>query len=358
MKSDCDRNSSKHKDYTLKLFVAGLPSRINVIAVQDYFNRFGDVKITTCSHSNRSGLKITNPLENLKNGCCIVETYDNITRDKILRCVTHLFYGRTLQVSQYRTGSDLIQHNLNLNKRRVIVKKVPKIISELILRSFLEDQIGAVQSIYKYKAQCPSSQKSRELRQHFNTFSVVFFRRESAELAASRAKQHFSPGVDLVIERFQRAPMKPTQLRKNKEEAECNIIGGLAWSSKYEPQHDQTAFQKFSGNEFTNANSYKSSKLIPSCSNGSQVQAFRVASKESNEVQQQGSMSTSEMTANNISQASRNTYTGYEEDEEVELLKPTRLKYHAGAHIPHDDVKKMQDDNYRFNQQQAQAHRN
>lgn len=195
-----------------RLFVAGIPSRVAAPAVETYFSHFGRVRVqtlpprdshttthTTAGAAETGGGGKSRPLHK---GCCILVLDSPHTLHAILAVPVHRFHGRTLQVSEYREGVDLIRHNQQLNRRRVVVKKVPKHWTEETLVSVLS-VFGPVQSVYKYKAQCPRSQTVRELRQPTQTFSVVFFQRQAA-LEATAEPTMAVGETRIVIEKFDR----------------------------------------------------------------------------------------------------------------------------------------------------------
>lgn len=186
------QNTGKYSQITsVRLFVAGIPSRVGAANVQEYFEQFGPVRVVVQG-------QLTSPL---MKGCCVLETPCSQTLSRILS-LFHLFRGRNLQVSEYREGVDLIRYNQNLNRRRVVVKKIPKSWREEEVTQFLEIHFGPVQSLYKYKAQSPSSQASREQRQTSQTFSAVFYNKEDAQAAAAAHKLKTHDGLTIVLEKF------------------------------------------------------------------------------------------------------------------------------------------------------------
>jgi len=186
----------------LRLFVAGIPSQVWASSVESYFAQFGRVRVKSLPQDKFSLEEVATTDCLLSKGFCILVLDCQQTLQNILTAPAHYFQGRTLQVSEYREGIDLTRHNQKLNRRRVVVKKVPKHWTEEYLLSLLS-VYGPVQSIYRYKAQCPGSQATRERRQPTQTFSVVFAERLAA-LAATREPTPEIKNAQVVIEKFDR----------------------------------------------------------------------------------------------------------------------------------------------------------
>ena len=134
----------------LKLFVAGLPTKIGLDRVLWYFQEFAEVELARESIDFREGNdQRANP------GHCILDCWNHSDADYLAQTRHFGFMGRTLTVQYNETGTVLIIENRTLNKSRLILKQVPAYVDEEELRYEIESKFGIVLTLYEYKKNHP-----------------------------------------------------------------------------------------------------------------------------------------------------------------------------------------------------------
>lgn len=186
----------------LRLFVAGVPSIYPPGSLLDYFLQFGLVDSLT-------------PVRTNKKGCYVLSTQCLDTKTSILS-VAHFFLGRTLHISEYRTGDQLDLHVQDMNSRRVVVKKVPQTVSEDMLRSLMEGLFGEIQSLFKFKARSHVNQASLDRNQKQVSFSVLFISPDSAAKAVDTFSVSLTADASVDVERY--VPNTTEQRRQIKKQ--------------------------------------------------------------------------------------------------------------------------------------------
>lgn len=154
------------------VFVGGVPAKTSKELVQRYFLQF--TPFVSVHFFNSSRYSENQSAAALKNrfspkGYCILELSDQESADRILAHRPHIFNGRILFCTPSKTGTALARHNRQTCLRRMILKQVPGYFSDSEIVSLLEDQIGKVESLYRYE-----SLKKKGRPKQFVSFSVTF----------------------------------------------------------------------------------------------------------------------------------------------------------------------------------------
>lgn len=194
---------SKHKSLRERLFVAGIPSGINPQMVADYFSEFGLYSLGR--EAGTVNVDRTQPLQ--PKGHCVLRCFNRPLSELLLRQRYFGFLGRTLAVSLYRTGPQLIVDNKRQNKCRVIFKKVSSKISELDFKAEIESRYGQLLAFFQFKSINPLSQKKtsgRLLPKHF-TYSAIFKDQQTANLIIEQREVRLRNGSVVEAHKFQKA---------------------------------------------------------------------------------------------------------------------------------------------------------
>lgn len=173
------------------IFVTGIPADSSVAEVANYFGRFGWLsEVSTQITANRTRAFIITPSD--KN------SYEAILYPNR----PHYFAKRFLQCAPYETGESLLKHNIRNNKKRVIVKRVPSIISSEELTYWLEQVAGPVQSMFAYSTDDAVKRIANEQRK-YKTYSVIFSNIDAVYNILQIGSFKFVKGMDYtIIERF------------------------------------------------------------------------------------------------------------------------------------------------------------
>ena len=174
-----------------RLFVTGIPAECKVAEVAGYFEQFGRLdEVSTQITANKTRAFVLKP-SNTASYAAIL--YPN---------QPHYFAGRFLQCAPFETGDSLLKHNIRNNKKRVIVKRVPSIITSEELRRWLEGVAGPVQSMFAYSTDDSSKRFSNEQRK-YRTYSVIFSKSDSVSRLIQLERVQFFAGVDFTtFEKF------------------------------------------------------------------------------------------------------------------------------------------------------------
>ena len=188
------RNELIEEKFPVKVFVTGIPSKVNSKLVQNYFGQFGHVELIDqnknyheCGRQQSSFYSAHNESKEIARGLCLLIVWDSESLKNIMALSYSILFGRTIEISRYRTGLELFEYNKQINSRRVIVKKVPPSVSIHALTSILEAKFGQIYKIYKFEAESLyKAQKKARTRKH-HSYSVEFEKENSAIKAAAYA---------------------------------------------------------------------------------------------------------------------------------------------------------------------------
>lgn len=170
----------------LLVFVTGIPSKAKTSDILDHFSRCGDVQMHKL-RGPKEGNRVlqANPSSNIRRGFCILQANDPGSFERVLGSTTALFQGRTLAISPFRQGKELMAYNQSVNARRVIIKKVPASTDPEALRLFLELGFGQVSRIYRYEAESFEKAIKKCANRKTNSYSIEFSSEEAALNCAS-----------------------------------------------------------------------------------------------------------------------------------------------------------------------------
>ena len=152
------------------IYVAGIPSSCSDEDIREYFRRFGEIdSVQTFEDKSRAPDASRSQPKRAIRGFCIVTTYSRDTFRSIVSFKRHQFFGRALACRQYMVGEELKRRNKQLNDRRVILKQVPKDVSQDELQKTLESIGGEVEMFYIFHPDDEAAAPRRHL-----TCSVMF----------------------------------------------------------------------------------------------------------------------------------------------------------------------------------------
>ena len=93
--------------------------------------------------------------------------------------------GRSLAVSRFRQGAELLAYNDYINSCRIVVKKVPANIDAVYLKKIMEERFGAIARIYKYETDAVEKVVKKINQRKISTYSIEFENIEAANEAAA-----------------------------------------------------------------------------------------------------------------------------------------------------------------------------
>lgn len=183
----------------MKLFVAGIPSGVDTRQVAKFFSQFGQFELL-----DHSGHIVGFQAASLSRGHMFLVCPDKAVADAMLAQRSFQFLGRTLTVTEYKSGQDLIAENQRLNKRRVILKKVPSYVAESDLRAELTKKCGPIHTLFQFKpVNSPDLSPSHAVEHpRFHVFSVVFKDLGAAKRLTKKGYFELSDGSKFFTEKF------------------------------------------------------------------------------------------------------------------------------------------------------------
>lgn len=189
------------------IYVAGIPSTCSEEAISEYFQRFGSIdSVQTFEDRTRtqSGSR-TQPKPPIR-GFCILTTSSRDTFRSIVGFKSHLFFGRALACREYMVGEELRRRNKQLNDRRVILKQVPKDVSQDELRRTLESIGGEVEMFYVFHPDAEAAAPRRHL-----TCSVMFKQSRCIDELVSIGSFPGPSGKPIIVRKYLHNPSPRAQ---------------------------------------------------------------------------------------------------------------------------------------------------
>jgi hypothetical protein len=195
----------------VKLFVAGLPTKVGLDQVLRYFWEFADVALAPESISGQQGVDDT-----VNSGHCIIQCWNYVDAEYLTQIRHFDFMGRTLTVQYNKTGVGLIIENRRLNKSRLILKQVPTYVEEDMLKAEIEQNFGPVMTLYMYKKNHPYLQdQSRVWSKQYVTYSVVMKTPNLARMIYKQGNILLCDGSEITVEKYSKK--KVSQKTRNEE---------------------------------------------------------------------------------------------------------------------------------------------
>ena len=172
---------------SLKLHVSGFPQHVSNRSILKYFSKFGNIYIDESSFYtqgyrswDQEQFKV--PTSHKRKNYLVIDCADPDTRNAILTFVHHKYKGCSIFCNEYKTGQDLIQHNLKINQRRCILRKVPISYSREEVVSSVEQLAGRIESLFVYEPM-----KNHQVVRHYSV-SITFYNSESLGILLSHAE--------------------------------------------------------------------------------------------------------------------------------------------------------------------------
>ena len=193
----------------LKIFASGFSRHTTTAQVAEYFSIYG----STWVEKYDSYFKRHQSETRYKGGegYFILSNLHLSTYRRILEACPHRIQSRCLEVCPLKTGLDLILYNSQKNQRRVLIKKVPAVVSEQNLLDSIRAQFGPVEKFFGYKSEGRSRGTSNlnSSKRHV-TYSVTFQDKESAAKAARQGWIVIQTECDQLtanVEKFKRTKL-------------------------------------------------------------------------------------------------------------------------------------------------------
>ena len=199
-----------------RIFVAGIPSGVSAKLVKSYFDSFGPVadivevrkRLNDCLQTRRRqrGVRKGENQGGIDSGVCCLYTPCEATYHAILDTADHALNGRSIMCSPFKSKRTAIQENMQNNRKRVLIKRVPSTVPESSLRESLESVFGPVAVFFSFLPELHSRSQAKSAKQQqrlFKTYSVMFDAETSANKAILAGHLCLSDGATLVIEAFQ-----------------------------------------------------------------------------------------------------------------------------------------------------------
>ena len=108
--------------------------------------------------------------------------------------------SRTLTIMERKSGVSLIIQNKRFKKSRVLIKRVPQHVSEINLRTILEDSFGPLQVLFQLRTDdpvCGSIRRPREPK--YLTYSAFFLNHKDAKKLLHLGSIAFEDGSVVTI---------------------------------------------------------------------------------------------------------------------------------------------------------------
>ena len=180
-----------------KIFVAGAPAQMEASQLTAYFTSFGvSAKVKPFKSHSVKG-------KQSGKGCFILEVFDRNTHSAILEHDHYLVCGRRLLCQPYLRGNMLAAENEDKNMRRVILKFVPRSLSETDLKTLIENTYGKIDCLFAYRPESKILSVGYNSKK-FRTYSVMFNRIESAEKIISQGLHFFKHWPAIEVQKFKR----------------------------------------------------------------------------------------------------------------------------------------------------------
>jgi len=208
-------NSNPTKTY--KIFVAGLPANTDPLQILDFFRGFGQIRLLKPRSVKEAEMK-------KKKGHCILICLDKGTLNSIVSIGSFKFKGRNVSAQPFKSGAELIIQNQEMTAARVIIKKVPKSVSEFHLRAILERDFGKLKSLYRFildETKLKADAKKVTFYQQFDSYSAIFESREAAMSLAARHTLLLDGKFAINVEHY-----KPRRVRSEHESYLSDPIKG------------------------------------------------------------------------------------------------------------------------------------
>lgn len=207
------RSETKPMEY--RICVTGAPKYVRSHEVAEYFSAFGPIRV------RRFNPPIGKPKVwkggQVRQGPTILRHFILITDsentyDSILKFKTFTFNGRSLGVIPIRTGWELKKHYERINRRKIILKKVPSEITIDALRELIESRYGPVETMYEFltdRREIPAitptetpdqGESNSNGKKRFKSYSLVFESLDSLALLPEGPRVILKDDISIIIE--------------------------------------------------------------------------------------------------------------------------------------------------------------
>ena len=189
-----------------KLFVAGIPSGVHPTAVLNFFKQFGSLEI--CSSS------LGQDRSSRGKGYCHLLSMNPRETARIVDTRFFKFMGRTLTVTENKSGAQLIIESKRLNKCSVIFKKIPSYVDEVEFERQLVSYGFEVDTLFQYKPVAPPGVDQRNgalVSFRGSVFSVNFKKKHVAQMIIKDEHLALSDGSMVKAEPFLKGKSAPAK---------------------------------------------------------------------------------------------------------------------------------------------------
>ncbi len=182
---------------SLKIYVGGLSQANEEADLKAFFSQYGQV--STIEYFS----KFSGP-NGAKKSYYILTTRSEDAFQRIIDSQDIVYKNRKLICMKYMTGPELAKHNQDQNRRRFLIKYVPKEVSETSLRYYLDCQVGEVEILYRLENKLSPQECADEGNDHkYRTFGLLMRDRNVAShLPDLFSITNRSTGWKITIQRF------------------------------------------------------------------------------------------------------------------------------------------------------------
>jgi hypothetical protein len=197
---------------SLRIYVGGLSQANEDVDLKTFFSQYGQVStiefITKFSGPNGA-----------KKSYYILTTRSEDAFKRIIDSQDIVYKNRKLICMKYMTGPELLKHNQDQNRRRFLIKYVPKEVSETNLRHMLNSQVGEVEILYRLENKLSPQEYGGQGNDHkYRTFGLLLKDRTVAShLPDLFSITNRSTGWKITIHRFYYHKKEPASRNRLEE---------------------------------------------------------------------------------------------------------------------------------------------
>ena len=188
-------------DSILRIHVAGVPSRVKQSELLHFFESFGPI-VSVEPRPCKEDITIS-PGKSSKT-YWVLRLANEDTYLRILSEKQVVLFGRSIHVSPMFSGRDLIMHNRENTKKRVLIKKVPSWVTEEQLLSAIESQIGKVEAYFKYETDSHKAKKhdSKKKIRKVCTYSVTMQEKSDRDQLIALGQLKLTAEISVPVEKY------------------------------------------------------------------------------------------------------------------------------------------------------------
>ena len=155
-----------------RIYLGGISKQNEEQELKEFFSSFGDIHLVervVKKHATSGSIK----------SFYLLSTFSKSTYNSIIGRRDTVYKNRKLFCFKYMTGQELFQHNSDFNKRRFLVKFVPKEISEVEVKQLIETACSPTEKIYRLESgyessHAPHPSNYNDQKAKYRTYGLLF----------------------------------------------------------------------------------------------------------------------------------------------------------------------------------------